>query len=201
MNFFIKYKWHFYFFIVGIFLLTAVIFTISSYDYSSSALQKNLNLNPVFEATKSFLLGISGAGVVSTMLLSVLNSIEDRYVKIIENTYTHITKWDDAHLAAARKFTRGLKEQKFKMSDEEFLKHIDDNEDLKHSISLVCNFFENVRISYKTNRIDMKLFNSSLGYVMEDYHHRLRPYVKKNGEAYLKDWDEILELSKIGKEK
>ena len=149
------------------------------------------------EALKAAMLGLGGLGVVSTILLSVFNSIEDRYMKIIENTYTHITQWDDAHLAAARKFTRKLKETKPHMSDMEFLKHINDDEELRHSIVLVCNYFEQVRISYLMKRIDIKHFNKCLGPVMEDYNERLKPYVASQGSDSLKDWEEIRALSKI----
>lgn len=150
---------------------------------------------PLMESLKAGLLGLGGLGVVSTVTLSVFNSIEDRHMKIIENTYSHITRWDDPHLAAARKFTRRLKESKPHMSDTEFLKQVNDNEELRHSIVLVCNYFEQVRMSYMMNRIDIKLFNKCLGPVMRDYYERLKPYVASQGNDSLKDWEEIRNLS------
>lgn len=153
---------------------------------------------PILEALKAALLGIGGLGVASTIILSILNSMEDRRSKVIENTYIHITKWDDPHLAAARMFTRKLKETKPTMSDDDFLKHIEGDENLKHSIVLVCNYFEQVRISYLMNRIDIKLFNKSLGPVMSDYYYRLRPYVESQKNlGYIQDWDNLLALTKI----
>ncbi|OBA12145.1 hypothetical protein A9988_09930 [Acinetobacter calcoaceticus] len=143
------------------------------------------------------MLCLGGLGVVSTITLSVFNSIEDRYMKIIENTYSHITKWDDPHLATARKFTRKLKDTKPNTSDSDLIKQINEDEDLKHSIVLVCNYFEHVRISYLMNRIDIKLFNKSIGPVMEDYNDRLKPYVQSQGADSMKDWAEIRDLSRI----
>jgi hypothetical protein len=151
----------------------------------------------ILEAWKAALLGVGGLGVISTIILSIFNAIEDRHLKIIENTYKHITQWDDPHLAAARKFTRKLKEAKPHMSDTDFLKHINDDEELRHSIVLVCNYFEQVRISHLMNRIDIKIFNKCLGPVMEDYNDRLKPYVANQGGESLKDWEEIRDLSKI----
>lgn len=192
MNFFIKHKWGIYFTTIVVYVITIVFFTIVSYQEITTG------GNPSMEALKTFLLGLSGAGVISTIFLSVLNSIEDRYLKIIENTFSLISQWDDSHLAAARKFTRKLKETKPKMSDEEFLSSIDRDEELKHSIVLVCNFFDQIRISHEMGRIDIKILNDSLGAVMEDYYHRMMPYVKKAGGSHLKDWNKIYSLSKIG---
>lgn len=62
---------------------------------------------------------------------------------------------------------------------------------------LLINYFDQVRVSEKTKRINCVLFNQSLGPVMIDYHNRLRPWVETHGEQYLKDWDELPELAKI----
>ena len=190
MNFFIKYKWRFYSLLILIFSVFTIAFIVVSYQSAKS-------VTAPLEALKAALLGLGGLGVVSTITLSVFNSIEDRYMKVIENTYSHITKWDDPHLAAARKFTRKLKETKPHMSDTEFLKHINEDEELRHSIVLVCNYFEQVRMSYLMNRIDIKLFNRCLGPAMEDYNDRLKPYIANQGSESLRDWEEIRDLSKI----
>ncbi len=191
MNFFIKHKWGIYLFCIFTFVIISAGIIIVSYQTATAPSV------PLLEALKAALLSIGGLGVVSTITLSVFNSIEDRYMKIIENTYSHITKWDDPHLATARKFTRKLKDTKPNTSDSDLIKQIDEDEDLKHSIVLVCNYFEQVRISYLMNRIDMKLFNKSLGPVMEDYNDRLKPYVASQGVESLKDWAEIRDLSRI----
>ena len=97
---------------------------------------------------------------------------------------------------AARKFTRQLKAEKSKLSDESLVAKIENDQDLKQSIILVLNYFDQIRVSEETGRIDAVLFNRSLGPVMEDYHHRFRPYVATLGERHLADWDEVLKLSK-----
>jgi len=190
MIFFIKHKWGLYIAGLSLFIFITLGFVVLSY-------KSEVGSTPLIEALKAAMLGLGGLGVVSTILLSVFNSIEDGYMKIIENTYTHITQWDDPHLAAARKFTRKLKETRPHMSDVDFLKHINEDEELRHSIVLVCNYFEQVRISHLMKRIDIKLFNKCLGPVMEDYNERLKPYVASQGNDSLKDWEEIRDLSKI----
>lgn len=192
MIFFIKHKWKLYTLIISLFSAIILAFVLVSYFSTSGS--------ALVEAIKSALLGIGGIGVISTMLLSTFNSMEDSYMKVIENTYVHITKWDDPHLALARKFTRKLKETKPNMSDTEFLSLINADEELRHSIILVCNYFEQVRISAKMKRIDIKLFNDSLGVVMGDYYHTLKPYAYSLGIESARDWDVIHSLSKVGRD-
>lgn len=187
----IKYKWGVYFSSIIVYAFIIFFFTIVAYQTDI------VNVNPAIEALKTFLLGLGGAGVISTIYLSVVNSIEDRRMKILENTYNLIAQWDDPHLATARKFTRKLKDEKPNMSDVEFLAGIDGDPELKHSIVLVCNFFDQIRISHEMQRIDIKLLNKSLGHVMSDYYHRMMPYIKKQGENHIGDWNKIHELSKI----
>lgn len=191
MKFLIKHKWGVYLASIIIYGFIIVFFTIIAYQTDKDG------VNSALEALKTFLLGLGGAGVISTIYLSVLNSIEDRQMRVLENTYNLISQWDDPHLAAARKFTRELKVKKPNMSDVEFLAAIDDDVDLKHSIVLVCNYFDQIRISHEMQRIDIKLLNKSLGHVMSDYYHRMMPYIKQQGEAHTRDWNKIHDLSKI----
>lgn len=151
----------------------------------------------IIEAVKIVFLMLGGLGVVLPTYISAMNAIDSRSTQKLENTFRLIEKWDDPLMFAARKFTRELKKSKAKLSDEELIKKIDGDEDLRHSIILVVNYFDQIRVSEKTNRIDCALFNKSLGYVMRDYHHRFRPWVETQGVDYLKDWDELLDLSKI----
>lgn len=191
MNFFIKHKWKIYSLAIGVFSTIVFAFVLISY-------QSTEETTSFVEAVKASLLGLGGIGVISTVLLSAFNSMEDSYMRVVENTYIHITKWDDPHLALARKFTRKLKETKPNMSDKEFLELINADEELRHSIILVCNYFEQVRISVKMKRIDIELFNSSLGVVMGDYYHTLKPYAYSLGPQGARDWDVVQSLSKVG---
>lgn len=138
-------------------------------------------------------------GVVLPTYINAFNAIEGRQTQKIENTFRLIEKWDDPQMFAARKFTRELKSQQPSMSANELVSKIESNADLKQSIILVMNYFDQIRVSEETRRIDVAIFNRSLGPVMLDYGHRLRPYVEKHGAGYLADWDKIMELSKVAK--
>lgn len=150
----------------------------------------------LIEVAKIVFLSLGGLGVILPTYISAFNAIEARSTQVLENTFRLIEKWDDPMMFAARKFTRELKAEKSKLSDDDLVEKIENDQGLKQSIILVLNYFDQIRVSEKTGRIDAVLFNRSLGPVMQDYHHRFRPYVAKQGDKYLEDWDEVLALSK-----
>lgn len=150
----------------------------------------------LIEVVKIVFLSLGGLGVILPTYISAFNAIEARSTQVLENTFRLIEKWDDPMMFAARKFTRQLKAEKSKLSDESLVAKIENDQDLKQSIILVLNYFDQIRVSEETGRIDAVPFNRSLGPVMEDYHHRFRPYVATLGERHLADWDEVLKLSK-----
>jgi hypothetical protein len=155
------------------------------------------------EIVKIVFLSLGGLGVVMPTYINAVNAIEARGTEKLENTFKLIEQWDDPHIFAARKFTRELKKRKDSLSDNDLVSEIDNDEDLKQSVILLMNFFDRIRMSAETGRIDTALFNRSLGPVMSDYHHRMRPYIASQGELYgakdkfLADWDRVLEISKI----
>lgn len=153
----------------------------------------------VIEAAKIVLLCIGGLSVILPAYTNSINMIEARATQRIENTFRLLEKWDDPMIFSAREFTRKLKEKKQTLSDIELIKSINEDHDLKKSIILTVNYFEQIRVSEKTKRIDCALFNESLGAIMKDFHSRIRPWVATHGDEFLRDWDELLELSKITK--
>ena len=102
-----------------------------------------------------------------------------------------IQKWDDPHLFQARKYTRRLKDRKSELSDNQLISEINKDEELKQSVILVMNYMDQVRVSIRVNRVDIKLLKQSLGEVILDICRRFRPFVKNQGEQYIKDWDEL----------
>lgn len=150
----------------------------------------------VIESVKIIFLSLGGLGVILPTYISAFNAIESRSTTVLENTFRLIEKWDDPLMFEARKFTRELKGKKSSLSDDQLVAEIEGKPELKQSIILVLNYFDQIRVSEETGRVNVALFNRSLGPVMQDYHHRFRPYVAKQGAQYLQDWDRILDLSK-----
>lgn len=150
----------------------------------------------IIETVKIIFLSLGGLGVILPTYINAFNALESRSTAILENTFRLIEKWDDPLMFEARKFTREMKSRKSSLSDDELVNEIEGNPELKQSIILVLNYFDQIRISEETGRVNVALFNRSLGPVMQDYHHRFRPYVAKQGDQNLQDWDRINDISK-----
>lgn len=188
----IKHKWKIFLWINFLWLLGSL--ALGYIAYSSHPPEGSTQ---TIEAVKIIFLSLGALGVVLPTYISAFNAIESRSTAVLENTFRLIEKWDDPLMFEARKFTRELKARKSSLSDDQLVTEIEGNAELKQSIILVLNYFDQIRISEETGRVNVALFNRSLGPVMQDYHHRFRPYVAKQSALHLKDWDRILELSKI----
>ena len=103
----------------------------------------------------------------------------------VENTFAVLEKWDHPSLLQARGFTRKLKLQHSTLSPDRLNEKIDAEEDLAQSIVLVFNYFENVRVSVETDRVDANLLSDMLGGVYQDIYERFRPWVNKQEPQYL----------------
>jgi len=193
-NHFIVSKWRIFIWINVLWILGTIALGYIAYTSSPPAGSSSL-----IESIKIIFLSLGGLGVVLPTYINAFNAIEGRQTQKVENTFRLIEKWDDPLMFEARKFTRDLKLRQPSMSANELVSEIDNDPNLKQSIILVMNYFDQIRVSEETKRIDVTLFNRSLGPVMHDYCHRLRPYVEKQGTHYLADWDKILELSKVAK--
>ena len=189
---FIGAKWKIFLWINVLWLLGVIALGYVAYTSSPPAGSSN-----TIEAVKIIFLALGGLGVVLPTYINAFNAIESRATDKLENTFRLLEKWDDPLMFGARKFTRELKAQKASLSDNDLVLKIDGDPELKQSVILLLNYFDQIRVSEETKRIDVKLLNKSLGIVMQDYHHRFRPYVEKQGKEYLRDWDKLLELSKI----
>ncbi|EZP41412.1 DUF4760 domain-containing protein [Janthinobacterium lividum] len=192
-NNFIKDNWKI------ILLITSWLLGTLSLGYITYTSQPPVGSSNIIEAAKIIFLSIGGLGVILPTYINSINTIEERATQKIENTFRLLEKWDDPMIFAARKFTRNLKDEKDSLSDIDLILRINNDDDLKRSIILMVNYFEQIRISEKTKRIDCALFNESIGAIMKDFHSRLRPWIATHGTEFLRDWDELLELSKISK--
>lgn len=190
-NHFIESKWKIFVWINLLWILGTIALGYIAYTSAPPVGSSNF-----IESAKIIFLSLGGLGVVLPTYINAFNAIEGRQTQKIENTFRLIEKWDDPLMFEARKFTRELKLRQKSLSANELISEIDNNPELKQSTILVMNYFDQIRISEETKRINVPLFNRSLGPVMQDYCHRLRPYVEKQGAPFLADWDRILELSK-----
>lgn len=146
------------------------------------------------EVTKTVFLCLGALGVILPLYINATNSFEARASDKIENTFYLIEKWDDPHLFSARKFTREIGDSRSSISDDDLVKKIKENEELRQSVILVCNYFEQIRFSIVNKRIDVNQFKSALGPVVADIISRFMPYFKTLSEQHVTDLEELNRL-------
>ncbi|EHL7982505.1 DUF4760 domain-containing protein [Escherichia coli] len=186
-----KYKWHLFWAII----ILCVIGTggLAMIAYNSPP---PLGSSVFIEVTKTVSLCLGGLGVILPLYINATNAVESRMAEKIENTFRLIEKWDDPHLFSARKLTREIKEARSSLSDNDLVKRIKADEELKQSVILVSNYFEQVRFSVVNNRIDVAQFRLILGPVITDIITRFEPYFKTFGQEYMDDLRQLVTLMK-----
>lgn len=168
-----KYKWKLFWIIIGCCILGTIALSYIAYKSSPPS-----NSSTFIEVTKTLFLCFGGIGVILPLYINATNAIEARYDNKIENTFKLLQKWDDSHFLEARKLTRELKKEKFSTSDKDLISKIENDPDLKQSVILLFNYFDHVRFSFETDRINKDLFGSSLGLVITDIICRFDPYIQ-----------------------
>ncbi len=183
---------------IFVFLYLAGIFGAGWHTYDTA---DPSNTVPVIETIKVVFIMLGGLGVIVPTYLNVWQSVETAKSQEeqarrnkIENTFRLIEKWDDATLFEARRFTRELKDQHGKLSPDELIAKINGTPELRQSVILVFNYFENVRISIVYDRVDASIIKHSLGAIIEDNYERMKPWLKKQGPAFIKDLNELSNL-------
>jgi hypothetical protein len=138
----------------------------------------------LIETIKIVLMLLGGLGVVLPTYLNVWQSIESNEViqqridfDKINNSFDLLQKWDDPSLLTARRFSREIRDQRSKISDEELIKKIDTDDELKQSLILILDYFELIRISIINNRINEKTIKDSLGEVYIEIFKRFEAWI------------------------
>lgn len=186
-----KYKWHIFWIIIFFCGLGTM-----ALGYIAHKSPPPESSSTFIEVTKTIFLCLGGLGVILPLYINAINTIEGRESTKIENTFSLITKWDDPHLFAARKLTRDIKDKRSSISDDDLVKQIKENPELRQSVILVINYFELVRFSILNNRIDNGQFSASVGPVIIDIIHRFRPFFKSLGEEVIRDLEQLEGLLK-----
>lgn len=153
-----------------------------------------LNSSVFIEVTKTVFLCLGGLGVMLPVYINATNSLENRAVDKIENTFSLIENWDDPHLFSARKLTREIRDSRSSLSDDQLVLRIKEDQELLQSVVLVSNYLEKVRFSVVNERVDVELFKSTLGPVMIDIIERFEPYFKTFGKLYMDDFNQLKRL-------
>ena len=182
------------FYTISFFLFVASV-TIANIVYTTNMAGKPLDESKaILETIQTFLLCIGGSGVVLSTYFTAVNAFSQRASDKIENTFKLLKDWDDPHLFEARKLTRRIKDKVEEISDKDLIHEINNDEELKNSVILVLNYFEHVRFSFKTKRIDEDLFKKTLGMTILNIIDRFAPFTKKQSIEVDEDLKELKKL-------
>ena len=153
---------------------------------------------PIIETLKIVFIMLGGLGVIVPTYLNIWQSLETAQLledqarrDKIENTFHLLEKWDDDSLLEARRFTRELGDQRESLSPNDLKLKIKNDPKLRQSAILVFNYFDQLRISIKTERVDPEIVTSSLGTVFHDMYNRFKPWIDDQSDAYKKDLEEL----------
>lgn len=144
---------------------------------------------------------LASAGVMLATYISyrqsqdALNRTEaERKRDKLEETFRLIEKWDDPHFLDARKLSVALGKESSKLSPEAVIEKVENNSELRSSISLMLNYFDFIRLSIKHERVDLEIIKAQLGPVAIITLDRFDAWIKKQATIYQKD---LVEFRKI----
>jgi hypothetical protein len=137
---------------------------------------------------------LAAAGVMLATYISYRQS-KDALARIVgekerdklEEAFRLIEKWDDPHFLSARKLSVALGKESSKLSPEAVIAKVEDNPELRSSVSLMLNYFDFIRLSIQHGRIDLEIIKAQLGPVALITLDRFDAWIKKQAEVYQKD--------------
>ena len=185
-----KNKWLLFCLLTAFYVLGVI--GLSMHTYSTGvALQKvDPRFIPALETIKMIFVMMGGFGVFVATYFYAFNSLEASKTAearlrfdIIEYTYSLIKEWDDPSLLAARRYSREIKAKHRELSANDLIKEIDSTPELKESIVLLINYFEQMRVSINTARVDNRVLADSMKPTFLDIFERFKPYISEKFPA------------------
>ena len=112
----------------------------------------------------------------------------------LEETFRLIEKWDDPHFLAARKLSVALGKEFSKLTPEAVIAKVENDPELRSSVSLMLNYFDFIRLSIKHERLDLEVIKAQLGPVAIITLDRFDAWIKQLASVYQSD---IAEFRKV----
>jgi hypothetical protein len=144
----------------------------------------------ILETIKIFFVILGGYGVLISIIHQsetiIMNNkqIEDKIqFDKIENSFNLLKDWDNPSLLEARKYTRKIKELRPSISDNTLLDEIKKNEDLNHSLIMTFNFWEQVYLSIKNDRVESNILKTSFKDTYIDMYDRFKVHLDLNDNS------------------
>jgi hypothetical protein len=144
---------------------------------------------------------LAAAGVMLATYISyrqskdALNRIaEERARDKLEETFRLIEKWDDPHFLSARKLSVALGKESSTLSPEAVIAKVENDPELRSSVSLMLNYFDFIRLSIKHERLDLEIMRTQLGPVSIITLDRFNAWIKTQASVYQQDIAEFRKM-------
>lgn len=181
-----KIKWKIFIGIIILWIIGGIGILIHLYQIPN-------NPDKFLDLVKTSFLILGGLGVILPTYLNIWQSLESSIIigeriefDKLENAFRLIEKWDDNSLLKARQFTREIKELRDDISNKKLIKRVNSDPELKQSVIMVFNYWEQVRVSIERGRVNESLIKDVLDCVFIDMYERFKPWIDTN-DGYKED--------------
>lgn len=126
---------------------------------------------------------IAAWGAIASSVISTWNSLdsvkkEEATIdfKKIENSFYFVAKWETPLLKGARRYTRTIRDEREKISDEALVNKIKSDQDLRESLICTFNFWEELYVSIEYKRVVEPILKEAFSEIFCDMYTRFRPW-------------------------
>jgi hypothetical protein len=136
------------------------------------------------------LLMLGGLGVVISIIHQsesmIANTAQMRSqieFQKMENTFSLFSDWDNESLLGASKLTRQVKKEEDSLSKIQLLEKINGDENLEHSVIMAFNFWEQVYLSVKNDRVHEDTLKEAFQELFCDMFKRFKPWIDEGSSS------------------
>lgn len=152
--------------------------------YALFFVESGTDTTRAFEEVKFIYLSLTAFGILFSVLLTSFNSLEatanvQERIKFdrVENAFAYMHRWDTDPLKGARDFTRTIRQEQDSLSPQQLRERISGDKDLERSVIVMFNFFEELELSIRANRVDAGVLLAAFRNVYMDIYERFRPWI------------------------
>lgn len=139
---------------------------------------------------------ISAFAVSSTLLLNAVSIFQQGQIKKLDETFALISKWDDEHFLKARDLTRDQQGVHQKLSEQEILDKINEDNELKRSIIMMTNYFELIETSIQKDRIYENIIMVHFAHLLKDIIDRYKCFLEQEKDVNPIGYKNLISLKK-----
>lgn len=131
-------------------------------------------------------LAVNAFAVVVATSINIVNSLRNAQIREkeiefhkIEHSFEFLERWDSPLLKEARDFTRNIRKERAKLSDDVLIEKINGEPALERSVITVFNYWQDMYLSIIYNRANEEILRRTLSDVYISMYDRFKPWLKE----------------------